>query len=259
MFAHERHQAIRELLAKKQRFTVSALRRALRVSPATLRRDLGELEKAGAVVRVHGGVVHPSVLRGEPSFAQRGRQAIVAKREIARAAAALVPDGAVVFVDAGTTCLEAGRLLMARRGLTLVSNSVPFLSLAAGGCEAQVISVGGKLRDLAGALTGSLALSWLASLRADVAVVSAAGLSLAEGVSTTELEEAAVKCQFLERSERHILVADRSKWNVPSTVRFADWKSFDVWVTDVVLARAERVALAGGRLKINQVVIDETQ
>lgn len=258
MFAHERYQAIQELLARKQRLTVSALQRALRISPATLRRDLGEMEKSGLVVRVHGGVVHPSVLRGEPSFAQRGRQSVDAKREIAKATAALIPDKSVVFIDAGTTCLEVGRLLMARKGLTLITNSVPFLSLAAAGCDAQIISVGGKLRDLAGALTGSLALSWLASLHADMAVVSAAGLSLADGASTTELEEASIKQQFLARSDRCLLVADRGKWNAPSTVKFADWNHFDTWVTDCPLTTAERKALAKHKLKINQITSDET-
>ncbi|MDR0534537.1 MAG: DeoR/GlpR family DNA-binding transcription regulator [Verrucomicrobiales bacterium] len=259
MFAHERHQAIQELLAKKQRLTVGALQHALRISPATLRRDLGEMEKAGLVVRVHGGVVHPSALRGEPSFAQRGGQAVDAKREIAKATAALIPDKAVVFIDAGTTCLEVGRLLMTRKGLTLITNSVPFLSLAAAGCDAQVVSVGGKLRDLAGALTGSLALSWLASLHADVAVVSAAGLSLKDGASTTELEEAAIKQQFLARSKRRILVADRSKWNAPRMTKFAGWNNFETWVTDCPLTAAERTVLAKSKLKINQVKTDETQ
>jgi DeoR/GlpR family transcriptional regulator of sugar metabolism len=253
MFAHERYQAIQELLAKKQRLTVSALQRALKISPATLRRDLGEMEKAGLVLRVHGGVVHPSALRGEPSFAQRGRQAIDAKREIAKATAMLIPDKAVVFIDAGTTCLKVGKLLMTRKGLTLITNSVPLLSLASAGCDAQVVSVGGKLRDLAGALTGSLALSWLASLHADVAVISAAGLSLTDGASTTELEEATMKQQFLARSKRHILVADRGKWNAPSTVKFADWENFEVWVTDCSPTTAERTVLAKHKLKINQV------
>jgi DeoR family transcriptional regulator, fructose operon transcriptional repressor len=62
MFAHERHQAIQQLLSRKRRLTVNALQRELKISSATLRRDLSELEEAHLVVRVHGGVVHPSAL-----------------------------------------------------------------------------------------------------------------------------------------------------------------------------------------------------
>lgn len=255
MFAHERHQAIQQLLAKKQRLSVAALQRALRISPATLRRDLSEMEQSDLVVRVHGGVMHPSAVRGEPSFAQKGGQAMAAKRAIGRTTAELIPDGAVVFVDAGTTCLEVGRLLLPRKEVTLITNSIPLLLLAAIGCEAKVISLGGELRAVSGALTGSLALSWLSAMRADIAVIAASGLSIDDGVSTTELAEAAIKQQFLERSKKRFLVADGSKWNAPSTAKFAEWKQFNAWVTDRSLDSHERAVLAEKKVQMIQVKV----
>lgn len=252
MFAHERHQAIQQLLLKKRRMSVAALQRELRVSSATLRRDLSELESENLVVRVHGGVVHPATLRGEPTFAQKGTQAIAAKRAIARATAELIPDGATLFIDSGTTCLEVARLLLVRRDLTIITNSIPLLHAATADHAATVIGLGGELRAVSGALTGSLALSWLASLQADIAVVAASGLSLEDGVSTTELAEAAMKQQFLARSKKRILVADGSKWNAPSTAKFAEWNSFNTWVTDFSLSARERSTLASQKLHITQ-------
>lgn len=243
MFAQERHLAIQHLLTKKRRITVSALQRELKISSATLRRDLTELENENLVVRVHGGVMHPSALRGEPSFAQKGARAIAAKRAIARATAELIPDGATLFIDSGTTCLEVARLLLPRRDLTLITNSIPLLAIAADEHQATVIALGGELRAVSGALTGSLALSWLSSVRADIAVVAASGVSLSEGASTTELAEAAVKQQFLGRSKKRILVVDGTKWNTPSTAKFADWNDFDALVTDANLNKHERTAV----------------
>ncbi len=253
MFAHERHQAIQQLLSKKRRLSVAALQRELKVSSATLRRDLTELENDNLVVRVHGGVVHPSALRSEPTFTQKGARSMAAKRAIARATAELIPDGATLFIDAGTTCLEVARLLLTRRDLTLITNSVPLLGLATTEHAATVIGLGGELRAVSGALTGSLALSWLASVHADIAIVAASGLSLEDGASTTELAESAMKQQFLARSTKRILVADSSKWNVPSTAKFADWNSFDTWVTDATLTPRERAALSRHHLHLIQV------
>ena len=75
MFAHERHRSISNLLARKQRVTVADLQKALKISPATLRRDLAEMEKEGQLLRVHGGVLHPNAMRNEPSFRHKKGEA----------------------------------------------------------------------------------------------------------------------------------------------------------------------------------------
>lgn len=241
MFAHERHQSITDLLSRRHKATVPELQAALGVSPATLRRDLAELEAASRVIRVRGAVVHPAYFRGEPTLAQKREAAAGAKRDIAAAAAELVPAAGTVFLDAGSTCLALGRLLLTRPGLTLVTHSLPLAALA---CEsesaARVICLGGEVRAVSGALVDSLALGWLAGLRADWCFLSASGLAAADGASTTELREAAVKREMIKRSEHTVLLADARKWEKPATVCFAPWKAFQIWVTDAD-ARSVRV------------------
>lgn len=229
MFAHERHNAISELVAQNERIAVSALQKALKISSATLRRDLTEMEKCGRIVRVHGGVIHPQSVQGELSFLRKSHASVDAKRAIALAASSLVPDGASVFLDSGTTCLEIGRALFNRRGLTLITNSVPLLHEAymAG---IQILTTGGELRPLSGALTGAIAVEWLEHLQADWAFLGASGIDSC-GVATTELGEGAVKRQFLRRARHSVLTADATKWNQVAPVQFALWKDFEYWLT----------------------------
>ncbi|HEX8833453.1 MAG TPA: DeoR/GlpR family DNA-binding transcription regulator [Abditibacteriaceae bacterium] len=232
MIAQERFQAISDLVAQRQKLTVGELQNELGVSAATLRRDLAELEALGKIVRVHGAVVHPGFFRGEPSFAQKRRSSVNIKRAMALAAAELVPARATVFVDAGTTCLEVGRVLLARHDITLLTHSLPLAALAyEGESAAKVICIGGEVRTISGATVGALALSWLQNLRADWCFVGASGLSPGSGASTTELGEAAMKQAMLGRAEHKVLVADAAKWNKPVTVDFATWNNFDFWVT----------------------------
>ncbi len=236
MIAQERFQSISELLASRQKMTVHELQATLGVSPATLRRDLAKMEESGRVIRVRGAVVHPTYFRGEPSLAQKSRDSAAAKRAIARAAAELVPLQSTVFVDAGTTCLEVGRLLLARRDLTIVTNSIPLSSRVHEGEDAaKVIVIGGEVRPISGAMVGALALSWLEKLRADWCFVGASGLSESEGASTTELGEAAMKQAFLKRAKHKVLLADAKKWEQPVMVNFAAWNQFDYWITDEAL------------------------
>jgi DeoR family transcriptional regulator, fructose operon transcriptional repressor len=231
VFTSERQRAILGLLEKKQRLGVLELQRRLKVSSATLRRDLAELEAAHKLVRVHGGAMHPAYFQGEPSLEQKGQHATLAKRAIGVLAASLVRDHQTVLIDSGTTCLEVARALLHRSSLTLVTNSIP-VAAAAQNAAARVICVGGELRKLSGALIGPLAVEWLENLRADWAFVGASGLSASEGATTTETAEAQIKQLLLRRAERGVLVADSSKWEAPETVRFAAWSAFESVISD---------------------------
>ena len=231
MFAHERFNLIKKIVRQHRRMDFAQLEQLVKVSPATLRRDLTELEKTGDIIRVHGGVLDPGDLRREASFEERVVRHRGAKKAIAAAAALLVPPGATVLVDAGSTCLVAARALLGRSDVRLITHSVALLEAAFRG-EAPVICLGGELRKVSGALTGGAALRALDSIHADLAFVGASGLEAASGCSATELSEAEMKRAILARSKRKILLADHSKWGNPSLVRFAAWTDFTDWVTD---------------------------
>lgn len=230
MLAHERQQAILEALQRKPTLTIHELLSLIDASPATVRRDLAFLEKKGDLVRTHGGVVHSDHVAGEPTYDQRLREAPASKKAIAEAAAAMVPQGSTVFVDSGTTCLEVGRILLAREDLAVFTNSSPLVNIPVRR-SARLVCLGGELREISRAMVGGLALDWLSKLRFDIAFMGASGLSW-EGVSTTELSEAEVKRQAMGRAKQRILLADGSKWDAPSAFLFSPWNSFDLWITD---------------------------
>lgn len=226
-----RQKKILHYVQKEESLTVDELVTLLEVSPATVRRDLVWLEEEGKIVRLHGAVMDRRSLAGEPSFlTKRGRVPKV-KRKIGQLVAEQIPPGVTVFIDAGTTCLEAGVALLARGGNTLYTNSLPLLSHG-GNADSKVIGIGGEVRELSRALIGSMALDWIRHLRFDFCVVGASALDLKTGVMTTELNEAGVKRSIIESSKTAILAADSGKLDADATVQFAEWNQFQVWVTD---------------------------
>lgn len=230
MFAHHRHEILLTALEKQKQLAVRLLPRLLRASPATVRRDVEQLERLGKLVRTHGSVLHPDHAQGEQPFARKARSAVAAKKAIAACAAKLVPSGAVVFIDSGTTCLEIGRRLLGQE-VTIYTNSLALLA-EPNPSRAQLIAVGGEARQLSRALVGGLAMAWLKHLHFDLAFIGASGLCASEGASTTELNEASIKRECAGRSRRAILVADASKWDHPVAVQFAPWTTFAAFVTD---------------------------
>jgi DeoR/GlpR family transcriptional regulator of sugar metabolism len=230
MLAHERHERILALLEKRRRLEVGALLDLLGVSAATLRRDLAVLDQKDLIVRVHGGVFHPGAVMSEPSFGQKAAMSVKSKRLIAEALAPTIPQRATVFIDSGTTCLEAGRLLRGRDDLTIITNSLPLIATHEQ-FRARLLVLGGEMRSVSGALVGDLALSALGRLRADVALIGASGLHVQDGAGATELLETAVKREWIARSHRTVLLADASKWAQTTLVSFAGWEDFDEFYT----------------------------
>ena len=235
---HGRRRAILRVLQRRRgepRVALPRLQRELGVSRSTLRRDLLELEHLGEVVRVRGGVMHADFVRGEPSFERRRASHIAEKKAIARRAAECVPENATVYLDAGSTCLELGRLLVARPDLRIYTHSIRLLADASAvDAQASIVCLGGEYRQVSEAVVGGLTAAWMSHLCFDLCFVAASGVA-PEGCSTTEMSEMNVKQAMIRNSRTVILLADSSKWAVPSSVRFDDWGGIDTWVCDAGL------------------------
>ena len=230
MFAQERHNSIRKAVRERQSLSFAELQKLFHISPATLRRDLSKLENAGELIRVHGGVLDPLYARSEISFDERQQRQKVEKQSIASMANDLIPAGSSVFVDAGSTCLEAGKLLMRRPDIRLITHSIALVA-ACSHAEASIICIGGELRKVSGALVGGTAIDAFTNLQFDFALIGATGLN-AEGCWTTEFTESEVKKNIITRAKRRIVLADQSKWQAPGTVLFSVWEKINDWVVD---------------------------
>ncbi len=82
---------------------------ATNASPATIRRDLIELDQEGVISRTHGGVTLNRFIPSQPTTLEKAQRSPLEKQAIASAAAALVKAGDAIVLDAGTTMIELAR------------------------------------------------------------------------------------------------------------------------------------------------------
>jgi DeoR family transcriptional regulator of aga operon len=216
MSAHIRRQQLQRLIAERGFLRVADASAEFDVSDVTIRADLGVLEAAGAVVRVHGGAMPRSAVVDRESPIESTRELdAAAKRAIGRATAALVSSGDSVFLDVGSTALAVADALVARADLhdvVLVTNGLT-IALALEGAVPRftVIVTGGTLRPLQHSLVNPYASGMLAALHVDLAIIGCNGVDPDRGVTNVNLPEAEVKRQVLASSRRHVLVADSTK------------------------------------------------
>lgn len=210
MFAEERQRRILSALEHGDSVRVSDLSRVLRVSEASVRRDLRDLEHAGLLTRTHGGAMGPRTAAFEPSLTQKEDQYRAEKAAIGRLAAEMVQDGEVVMLDAGSTTLAIARQLRSRRSLTVVTNSLVVASELAGS-RVELVVAGGSLRPHTRALVGPLAETALSGLQVDRLFLGANGVDLRKGITTPNLAEARTKRAMVDSAAEVVVVADHSK------------------------------------------------
>ena len=214
LLTEERLAAIRALVGEHGSVRVGDLVRRLGASRETVRRDLAELERLGALRRVHGGAVAAGQ-RGalEPLFSTRKVSMLAEKRAIAAATTALVAEGESVYLDLGTTVLEVARQLAGRR-LTLITNSVPAALAALHTPGSTVVLLGGTLRPGDRAVSGAETLRGLGAYYVDKAILGAGGLSVTTGLTDYHIEEAAVRREAIARAHQTVVASDHTKFGL---------------------------------------------
>ena len=205
----ERRQLVLEKLNQEGKVIASELSALFGVSEDTVRRDLRELDEAGHLKRVHGGALPRSP--GVASYTVRERQNVAAKTTIAKAAARLVSQDQVVFLDSGTTTLEVARHLPKSLRATVVTNSPPIAVALSEHPDLTVVMTGGTLNKASLALTGVAVLESLAQFRADICLLGICSLHVDVGITVIDLEEAHVKRAMVRGAAEVVAVTTADK------------------------------------------------
>ena len=232
--AAERLDRLRAILRETTIVRVDELCVSLGVSAATVRRDLEELERRGEARRVHGGAVAVEKRYEEPVFDDKAAIAQGEKYRIAQKALALIGARDTVYLDGGSTVLELARLLRDRTDITVVTNSLRAASELSGNGP-QLILIGGELRRLSQTMVGPLTRFMLEELHIDKAFMGTIGISLDEGLTTTDAGEAYTKELVMQRAREVVLLADSNKVGVVTFAHAGKLSDVGTLVTDAPL------------------------
>jgi DeoR family fructose operon transcriptional repressor len=234
LFAEERKIQIVELVNNRKKATVQELCDHFRVSSATIRNDLRDLERQNQLIRTHGGAMIKSQTGHEVRIDKRDVQRPQEKQRIARAAVKLIEDGDSIVVDTGTTTYELAVLLNQRRNLTVVTNDLKIALLLEQYDEVTVLLMGGILRRHFHSTVGDAGKRMLAELSVDKAFMGANSVSAAEGASTPDISTAETKRAMIDIASQVVLLCDSDKINRRSFAKFAEPEQIDTLVTDAI-------------------------
>lgn len=229
-----RRSLIVDLVRRNGQVLVTDLASYLGVSHDTIRRDLDHLQRHDLLIRTHGGAVWsvPPPAAEVIAFSEREIKNADAKERIGRAAADLITDGETLLLNAGTTTLAFARYLDAKRDLTVVTNNIKISAVLSRDAVRELYILGGVFRFVSQATVGPVGFSTSRTISADTAVISPRGLSVAAGISATDLIEGQMIAQMITAATRTIVLVDSSKFSRNAFAHIASLADIDILVTD---------------------------
>jgi DeoR family fructose operon transcriptional repressor len=224
MFAAERLAKIREVLLEYKHVDISTLSSILSVSEATIRRDLEKLEDEGFLTKTHGGAIINDDPSQEVQLSFIDDPYIDEKKQIGIVASQMVLNGDVIFLGAGTTCLQIARHIKDKKELTVVTNNVNIILELYGCNNINLLFLGGSIQSYGTSIStfGQFTKKMLDGVFVKKAFFTVNGISIKHGYSLSSAELAEVYTIILKNADQSIIVVDYSKFDKRAFVQLGN-------------------------------------
>lgn len=206
--------------------TVGHLARICGVSSATMYRDVSRLEDLNLAV-LHQGLVNPKISSTREMPPElRSRRSSAAKIALSEAASGLIEPGISVMFDDSSTILPLVTKVAQTMNVTAITNSTVASQILRDGSQCQIISIGGRYYPWARSHYGSIAVSTVHNLHADICFMSDAAVDGAAIYNPTDYV-VDLKRAMLRQSDKRVLLVDAAKFTRRSLLKTADLREFD--------------------------------
>ena len=227
----QRHEKILNLLKQTGFMSIDALVSHCNVTPQTIRRDLNQLADLGKVSRYHGGAGLTKSWENTP-YQERKTQNQEVKERIADAVAAMIPDGASLFINIGTTTELIATKLLHHKNLHIVTNNIHVATILSAKEDFSVIIVAGEVRFRDGGIIGEATCDFISQFRMDYGIIGISGISADGALLDFDFREVKVSQSIIEHTQTVILAADYSKFERKAMVEQGHLSQVDYLVCD---------------------------
>ena len=216
----DRVEAIYRILQENSQVSVEELVSQLKVSPATVRRTLQLMEDEKLLTRYYGGAILNKDQEIEPNMYAKHLVNMEEKRQIARYAASLINNNDIIYIDAGTTTEMMVDYIYAKNVL-VVTQALSVLNKL---YEKQIrcYTLGGYIKFRTNIIIDNDVIERISKLHFSSAFLGTNAIHPFLGFSTTNEIEALLKKAIIDNTDSPYILADTSKFDQLSNVKFAD-------------------------------------
>ncbi len=245
----KRIEDITKYIYENKTVTLNQICDRFQISKSTLRRDLDTILKEESIKKIYGGVT-ALPQRELISFDKRNVERYEEKKKIAAAAAELVNDGDIIFIDSGTTTVHIMDTLKTKKNITVVTNSVAVILSAIPYNNINIITLSGTLDRKTLSFAGTSAVRVLQDFNISKAFMATTGFSVANGVTNSSPLETEIKKEATQRSQQVFLLADSKKCGVVALITYCALDNIDALITESEPSKDVRDFMDGHQKKI---------
>ena len=208
------------------------------VTPQTIRRDLNILCNRKLLLRVHGGAVAPddtAPYGPEPANLDYATRLVInmdGKDHIGKMTARIIPAGASMFINIGTTTERVAHHLTKHSGLLVITNNINIANTLRRSKAIRVMTAGGLVRHEDGGIVGDATEEFIDRFKVDYAVIGCSALDEDGTILEFDVREVRVAQSIIRNARSVILVADKTKFQRKAPVRLGSLEQVDYFVSD---------------------------
>ncbi|NQZ32099.1 MAG: DeoR family transcriptional regulator [Oceanospirillaceae bacterium] len=237
MNSQQRQSKILAMINDSGFVSIDELVERFKVTPQTIRRDLNCMADEGKIRRHHGGAQRESSTENE-DYQSRKINHLAAKKSMAEQVAKMVPDGASIFINIGTTTEMVARALLNHQGLRVVTNNIHVASILSANEGFQVIIAAGEVRHSDGGVVGEATCDFISQFNMDIGIIGISGIGGDGSLLDFDFREVKVAQAIIANSSKVILCADHSKFGRSAMVKQASITQINTLVTDKAVPAA---------------------
>lgn len=231
MGLNQRQTKLVELVHENGFVTIDALVQHFNVTPQTIRRDLNKLAEDSAIIRHHGGAEATSS-SANASYQSRKIMNLEAKEKIANQVASIIPNGASIFINIGTTTETIAKALLNHSNLNIVTNNIHVATILSAKEDFTVIIAAGEVRHKDGGIIGEATCGFISQFHMDYGIIGISGVSSDGSLLDFDFREVKVAQAIIENSTTVILATDHSKFGRNAMVKQGSINQVDHLFTD---------------------------
>jgi len=231
MLKEERQQTILTEVELHNRILLTDIAETLDVSIDTVRRDVKELDAEKKLRKVHGGAISLGFTTN--SARNTNIYALEDKTTIAKKAITMLKEGAVIFIDGGTTCLEMTRLIPETLQLTCFTISLPVAMELSKKPNITVIYIGGQIAKEAQISIGANAIHNLSEIRVDFSFIGTGYVDATYGLTEFDWDIVQIKKAVIKASKKTVLLSISEKLNSQHRYKTCDINAINTMITEL--------------------------
>ncbi len=229
-----RLRRMEQYILEKENVSMEDLCTEFDVSMNTVRLDVAELVKKGSIKKVYGGVCSNRQNSLVP-FEERKMKNSEKKKAVCRAAADLIEDGDIIYIDSGTTVMYMTDYMDSHKNVTVLTNNLNVIMRAVPNENLQVICLPGilerKTNSFVSAETGKI----LERYNIKKAFFAATGVTESGEVTNSSSLEYEIKREAMRNSQHKYLLMDSGKYGRSALLTYAHIGDMEKVITDEYL------------------------